>query len=707
MNTSDIQAVGHFQLQTKLRRGMVADVWQAYNSLRQCQVLLKLIQPGKEDAQDGLEAEQRGAILQEHLAKQDLPVPQIFWHGHLDGYYCIEMEWIEGDDLSSRIKNGPISPDGAARIAIKICAMLEAAHAVIFYIEGKTFSGVVHGDLKPDNIRLTPRNEVKILDFGIAKALSMTRKLTGQKFGSRAYCSPERLETAQVNLQSDLWSLGVVLYEMIAGCRPFSAENTSKLDKLIESHTRSPTMSLIPDDCPVGLRSIILKLLHPQIEQRYPDASRVKSDLQLFLQNKAPAAQNEAPWQTPTENDRTIRTHPPGAEVEGRIDLGEIKTRPTLKPEVTVNRPEGIAPAPKPSPVKPIIERRPINLVKTIKRAIFLFALLALIYIVGKQLMAINEARKLNNDLASERLTDMESAYGRYKEIESHAVVPLRFFGMHETLKQKIIAEADLVFKRYREATATVWENEWRRVKDHLGWVMEMDPNDPMVKMVIGMRRYCEGHISRINGDAQRKRGNWKEANEFYTDAIIKFDEAADLISGWPDPHVGEFRVLADGLGDLERASKVCAIAVEKGYQPRQRDTALMASGYQRDCKKEFDEAKKLEETQRDEYLKQAKQNCEKALDEFNKIKTFPGTPEKVKVTQKLLDSINKLLDPPTTSEPDSEENQDAKPTTDNTELRPETTPNPKWSFGARLKDFLGIGPQTKAKPTPKPAEVN
>ena len=87
----------------------------------------------------------------------------------------------------------------------------------------------MHGDIKPKNIRIDLHGEVRVLDFGIAKALSLSRKLTRNEFGSVPYASPERLESGDVNVRSDLWSLAVMLYEMVTGLQPYHADTTERL----------------------------------------------------------------------------------------------------------------------------------------------------------------------------------------------------------------------------------------------------------------------------------------------------------------------------------------------------------------------------------------------------------------------------------------------------------------------------------------------
>src|SRR5213079_2686038 len=143
-------------------------------------------------------------------------------------------------------------------------------------IDGKEIHGIVHGDIKPKNIRIDSRGQVRVLDFGIAKALSLTRRLTRNEFGSVPYGSPERLEAGEVNELSDLWSLAVMLYEMVTGLQPYHAESTERLERMIRSRIPPPPA---PDPCPEPVRRILVKALDPEPDLRYQTAREFIADL--------------------------------------------------------------------------------------------------------------------------------------------------------------------------------------------------------------------------------------------------------------------------------------------------------------------------------------------------------------------------------------------------------------------------------------------
>src|SRR5262249_57863255 len=130
-------------------------------------------------------------------------------------------------------------------------------------VDGRTHQGIVHGDLKPRNVRLRPDGGVKVLDFGIAKALSRTRPLTRNEFGSLPYSSPERIESGNVDAHSDLWSVSVVLYEMLTGQQPFRGDSTHRLEQLIRARGLPERL---PATCPESLAALLRKALAPELE---------------------------------------------------------------------------------------------------------------------------------------------------------------------------------------------------------------------------------------------------------------------------------------------------------------------------------------------------------------------------------------------------------------------------------------------------------
>jgi eukaryotic-like serine/threonine-protein kinase len=182
---------GEYRIVKLLPLGGMGRVYLALHARTNDRVALKLIERGPDrDRVEIVEAERRGATLQERLCRIDRRITRVNKFGELDDYFFIEMEYVEGDDLSEVIARAPLGVPFAARIGMDLCETLGLAHTFTAAIDGHEYRGIVHGDIKPRNIRITPDGEVRVLDFGIAKALSLSRKFTQNQFGSSQYFIP-------------------------------------------------------------------------------------------------------------------------------------------------------------------------------------------------------------------------------------------------------------------------------------------------------------------------------------------------------------------------------------------------------------------------------------------------------------------------------------------------------------------------------------
>jgi len=262
----DPKLFGRYQIVRKLAGGGMGRVFLAYDPVLNRHVGLKLIDAGGDpDSIDVINAERRGAMLQDQLAKREQGgrVAQIFDVGERDGYFFIAMEYIEGEDLSELVARGPLDPQHAVSISLDILDVLVKAHTFQTVIEDRVHRGIIHGDIKPRNIRITPTGHVKVLDFGIAKAVSMTRSITFNQFGSIPYSSPERLQTGDMDARSDVWSVAIVLFEMLTGKPYFEALASSKLEWMIRNYKAlEPSIATMP----AGLREILSRALDPDLQ---------------------------------------------------------------------------------------------------------------------------------------------------------------------------------------------------------------------------------------------------------------------------------------------------------------------------------------------------------------------------------------------------------------------------------------------------------
>src|SRR5262249_9195356 len=197
----------------------------------------------------------------------------------------IATEFIEGITLRASLTSGRINSHRALEIAVQVASALAAAHD----------AGVVHRDIKPENIMLRPDGYVKVLDFVIAKvneqrpgshdhtvettALLQTRP--GLVLGTARYMSPEQARGQKVDARSDIWSLGIVLYEMVAGRPPFRGETPSDCIAAILT-AEPPPLSSISQDVPAGLESILQKALRKNSDERYQTIKEMLADFRIL-----------------------------------------------------------------------------------------------------------------------------------------------------------------------------------------------------------------------------------------------------------------------------------------------------------------------------------------------------------------------------------------------------------------------------------------
>jgi serine/threonine protein kinase len=314
--------LGRFELRSELGRGGFADVYLAFDPERGEEVALKVYRISLADP-EALAAEQNGVALQRDLSQHAPQVAAIYAWGTDDGYYWVAMEYVPGTDLSKVLDKEPLAEARAVAIACEIAAMLEVCHA--FKVEGNGTHGVVHGDIKPENLRLQAEGEgerVRVLDFGIAKPLSGTS--TRNLFGSSMFRPPEYLEDGHVDRHTDLWALGVVLYLMVSGQRPFVGRNDEELDTRIR--TGAPPRLLPEERSSPRLRRIVYKSLRFDVRERYGSARELRQDLEDLAAGRP--LQWERP-EDPLDSTEVLRLsgRPAQAEREGGDPNATRRTR--------------------------------------------------------------------------------------------------------------------------------------------------------------------------------------------------------------------------------------------------------------------------------------------------------------------------------------------------------------------------------------------
>ena len=299
---------GRYGIQSTLGGGGMAKVYLAHDEVLGRDVAIKILRDQyAEDAEfaERFKREARSAASLSHpniVAVYDRGVAE-------DGTSYIAMEHVPGGSLKERIsQDGALDVDSAIGMALQITYALEAAHG----------RGVIHRDIKPHNVLLTSAGDAKVADFGIARAAAYTSiSQTSLVLGTASYMSPEQALGEPVDPRSDLYSLGVVLYEMLTGELPFTADNPVAVSMKHVNEPLRPPQEVNPE-IPQDLDAIVTKLLSKKAEDRYAGATELAEDLRRVRDGLPPLA--IAPVETGTRPTRveTRQTVPPPPPVPTR-----------------------------------------------------------------------------------------------------------------------------------------------------------------------------------------------------------------------------------------------------------------------------------------------------------------------------------------------------------------------------------------------------
>src|SRR5580698_3384570 len=267
---------GRYEITHLVARGGMAQVYRAVDLQLDRPVALKVLFPELSVDKTFVERFRREAQAAANLSHPNI-VPVFDW-GEDDGVYFIVMEYIDGRSLSTVLRDPQkMPPNQIAQIGAGVAAALAFAHR----------HGVVHRDVKPGNILITPDGEVKVTDFGIARAMNTEESLTqtGAVMGTAAYFSPEQAEGKGVDSRSDIYSLGVVLYEMAVGRPPFTGDSPVAV---ASKHVRD--MPVLPREAnptvPPALEAVIMKAMAKNPDDRYGSAEELRADLLRFADGR-------------------------------------------------------------------------------------------------------------------------------------------------------------------------------------------------------------------------------------------------------------------------------------------------------------------------------------------------------------------------------------------------------------------------------------
>ena len=599
---SQTKRFARYEIIRKLGRSMT-DVYLAFDPRTARRIILKLIEESRDDyTQLIIEAEKRGAQIQSELHRLDPRILQIYESGVTQGHFFIAMEFFEGKNLMQILQlERRIDSKRAARYAAEICSQLERLHSFVSDLDGKK-RAVVHGDIKPSNIQIGANDELRLLDFGIAKVITSTRNLTQHNLGSPTYCSPERLAKGHVDAQADLWAVGVTLYEMVSGSPPYQAQDTRKLEKLIES--KRPPRSL-PPTCPPALAAIISKALAADVDRRYATAVDFEKDLRAFLADK-----------------------PTGASTARQPSWWEINaTLQKFRNEIAAFQPARNGSPPGKNGLRAAYDNVTRRVYKgpSNARKLDWFRLGSILFgIVTVFLLAYLAGRLRNHlwpartpiDYAHATTQEINNDWTEYQKLKQRdsflgALSPARWRA-HD-IKTNLVAAADEVIDGYHNSSdpspASV---DWAKAQLCLRHALELEPED---RGTSGKLALAEGYVNMIRypklpGAARSE---------------VSFHRAASKLPKSPDPHLGLARLYVYSYLNIGKALAEFQQAERLNFHFGPRELEEQGDGYLIRAEGELRQAVKTaaNKSEEDKDLRLARSDLDRARNLYEPISGF------------------------------------------------------------------------------------
>jgi serine/threonine protein kinase len=585
------QTFGKYEIIRKLSRSMT-DVYLADDPEVNRRVVLKLIEHSRDDfTQLVIEAERRGAQLQKQLHAIDKRILEVYECGEQNGCFFVAMEYFEGRTLAEILRTERrLEARRAARYTAEICSQLKTLHAFISDVDGRK-TAVVHADIKPSNVQIGPKDELRLLDFGIAKVITFTHNLTHHNLGSPSYCSPERISKAQVDQHADLWAVGVSLYEMISGSPPYQAQNTRKLENLIQS--RRPPRAL-PESCPAALKAIISKTLASDIQRRYASAEALESDLRAFEEGRRTAAEQESikSW----DANATIDKHAKRGEATRAASVGRLagekasqRTRRKSFTSVAIALLTGV--------LVGLLIFIPISYYRRFRAASA--------SLIGRRDYAHASRQSVASDWKVYEALQHEYGFlGEYTPVTE----------LQAAMHANLVAGADNIIDSFRHSSdARLSDFDWGKARLCLLYALQIDPSDTRAK----------GELALSNGYLGL--GDRPDARSA-TQAAASFREAESYLPRSPDPHLALARVAVYASHNIGEALAEFHQAEQLGYHLGPREAVEQADAYFYRAVAELAHAKEksaMATQERARWLKAARADIERARALYEPISGF------------------------------------------------------------------------------------
>lgn len=610
---TNLGQIGPFSLIEILGQGGMAIVYLAEHPTFG-RLALRVVRKGPTKAhQEIIEAERTGAqqhILLSEAGCPNLPKAYPPFEDEEGRYFCVPVEYVAGETLAHRIERSPLSEQEAIRIALEVCRNLECAHKLRVSLNGTQVDHVVHGDLKPANIMVGPNGEVRVLDYGISKPILEQKSATRQVFGAAVYSSPERLSEKKFDLHTDLWAVGVMLYEMVAGRRPFEGNEVEVRQAFVEGRRPAPLRNASS-----GYRAVVQKALSYDRSRRYPTVDELIADLERIHNGAQPYALYEIQQ---SENDRTVRV---SDDALPPVDPATATVREPLR-----DNPADKRAAPRKSPAA---AARRARLGWRIALGMIAVLLVTAVYTGWHEFQIMQEARQLQREI--ERKTDVALAdWKTYEYLKSRSWSPFPLRDVTRIIKQRYKEYAARAFADYRDGLSRALSGQRRQTAEiYLQRVVELDPGDTQAR---AMLLIVQGYGLPLNSQENGRK------------AIHLFEQAARLDSRNPDPFLAVARASVYALHDTERAAAAMDEARERGYVDLDRDKALMADGYRYEAIDLWRSARKMDCDDVDKkLLNRIKDLFERSIDLYRRIPQFSGTATNLENARVTLDEVKEF----------------------------------------------------------------
>jgi hypothetical protein len=273
LDTAVLAALGQrYEILAEAGHGSMGNVYKARDRETGETVALKLLKPEIASDQAMMDRFKNELLYARKITHKN--VCRVYEFNRVDGVAYTSMEFVEGESLRSALNRfGALSPKKATDLALQICSGLKEAHA----------QGIVHRDLKPENVMIDGSGNLKLMDFGIARSMEAVTRLTGAMVGTPAYMAPEQVSGSAVDYRTDIYSLGLMLYEMFTGKPAFSAENAIAV-ALKQMNQEPPRPSEIEPSVPLAVERVILKCLEKSPDKRFQNVAALESALQAHAQ---------------------------------------------------------------------------------------------------------------------------------------------------------------------------------------------------------------------------------------------------------------------------------------------------------------------------------------------------------------------------------------------------------------------------------------